>query len=552
MLKTKVVSCMEKCFIDQKPEDFKGVSKIRMYKNERASVQFLVYESARKRVATLLKMEVESELKENVTLRTVENIPNYNSYYQKEEAEKYGCIRITPGLYPDVLMPLMRGNCVPCYNKQLHSVMIDFEGDLKAGKYPVKIVLYTLDEKKVAESEFVVEIIDALLPEQETIVTNWFYADCLADYYNVEVFSDRHFEICENYIKTAVKNGTNMLLMPVFTPPLDTYVGGERTTVQLVKIDVKKGKYYFDFSLVDRWIEMCNRCNIKYLEICHLFTQWGAYHAPKIMATVDGEYKRIFGWETDSAGDEYVKFIRQFLTEFTAYLEKRGDKERTYFHISDEPNEKHIEQYRKNKKNVMDILKGFKVMDALSRVEFYKEGLCEIPVPQTTKIEPFMAEDIKERWVYYCCGPLEGTNRGFSLPTPRTRSLGMQMYKYGIKGFLHWGYNYYNNQISYDNVNPFLNPCGGYFGDEIGGDCHEVYPAQDGTAFESLRLMAARLAFDDIRLFKLCESYYEKERVVSEIEKITGNLDFEKCVNDVETMQKIRDRMDDMIISKIK
>ncbi len=552
MLKTKIVSCMEKCFIDQKPEDFAGISKVRMYKNERASVQFLVYESARKRVTTLLKIEIEGELKANATLRTVENIPNYNSYYQKEESEKFGCIRTTPGLYPDVLMPLMRGNCVPCYNKQLHSVMIDFEGDLKKGKYPTKIVLYTLDDKKVAENEFVVEVIDALLPEQETIVTNWFYADCLADYYNVEVFSDRHFEICENYIKTAVKNGTNMLLMPVFTPPLDTYVGGERTTVQLVKVDVKKGKYHFDFSLVDRWIEMCNRCNIKYLEVCHLFTQWGAYHAPKIMAIVDGEYKRIFGWETDSAGEEYVKFIRQFLAEFTAHLEKRGDKERTYFHISDEPNEKHIDQYRTNKKNVMDILKGFKVMDALSRVEFYKEGLCEIPVPQTTRIEPFMQEDIKERWVYYCCGPLEGTNRGFSLPTPRTRSLGMQMYKYGIKGFLHWGFNYYNNQISYDNVNPFLNPCGGYFGDEIGGDCHEVYPAQDGTAIESLRLMAARLAFDDIRLFKLCESFYGKERVVSEIEKIIGNLNFENCVNDVETMQKIRDRIDDLIIAKVK
>ena len=59
--------------------------------------------------------------------------------------------------------------------------MIDFEGDLKKGKYPTKIVLYTLDDKKVAENEFVVEVIDAVLPEQETIVTNWFYADCLAD-----------------------------------------------------------------------------------------------------------------------------------------------------------------------------------------------------------------------------------------------------------------------------------------------------------------------------------------------------------------------------------
>ena len=27
------------------------------------------------------------------------------------------------------------------------------------------------------------------------------------------------------------------------------------------------------------------------------------------MASVDGEYKRIFGWETDAAGDDYKEFL---------------------------------------------------------------------------------------------------------------------------------------------------------------------------------------------------------------------------------------------------
>jgi hypothetical protein len=56
-----------------------------------------------------------------------------------------------------------------------------------------------------------VEILPASLPEEDHICTTWFYADCLADYYEVEPFSDRHFEICENFIKTAVENGINMI-----------------------------------------------------------------------------------------------------------------------------------------------------------------------------------------------------------------------------------------------------------------------------------------------------------------------------------------------------
>ena len=552
MLQTKIVSAMEKCFLDQSADDFKEIKKLRMYKNERASIQLLVYDDTEERKATFLHISIEGYMADFSNARTVENIPNYNSNYGKEDAEKFGLLRTSAGLYPDVLMPLVRGNCMPYYNKQLHTSIVDFEGELEAGIYPTKFTFCDLENNKVAENEIVIEVIDAYLPKHNLKVTNWFHADCLADYYNVEVFSDRHFEICENFIKTAVKNGINMILMPVFTPPLDTYEGGERTTTQLVGVFSDNGEYTFDFSLVDRWIDMCNRCGVKYIEVCHLFTQWGAYHAPKVMATVDGEYKRIFGWETDAKGEEYVKFLRRFLKELTAHFEKRGDKERTYFHISDEPKEAHLEQYKTNRKNITDILDGWNIMDALSDVNFYKDGLVDIPVPITRAIENFMELDIKERWVYYCGAPLDTTNRGFALPSPKTRSLGMQLYKYGIDGFLHWGFNFYNNQCSYDHINPFLNPCGGYFWYDVGGDCHLVYPAQDGTPIESLRLMATRQAFDDIRLFRLCESFYDKEFVVAEIEKIIGKIDFFNCVNDVEIMQKIRDRIDDLIIEKLK
>ena len=65
---------------------------------------------------------------------------------------------------------------------------------------------------------------------------------------------------------------------------------------------------------------MCLDIGVRTFEIAHLFTQWGAYHAPKIMATVDGEYKRIFGWDTDAASDEYIGFLRAFLTALIAEM----------------------------------------------------------------------------------------------------------------------------------------------------------------------------------------------------------------------------------------
>jgi len=158
-------------------------------------------------------------------------------------------------------------------------------------------VRLNLDGTVWDSTSFVLDIIDAALPEQELINTRWLHCDCLCEYYKTESFDEKHWEIIENYIKTAVKRGNNMILTPIFTPPVDTAVGGERKTVQLVGVSIDNGEYSFDFTLLDRWIELCNRLGVKYFEFSHFFTQWGAAHSPKIMAKVDGVYKKIFGWK---------------------------------------------------------------------------------------------------------------------------------------------------------------------------------------------------------------------------------------------------------------
>ena len=53
-------------------------------------------------------------------------------------------------------------------------------------------------------------------------------------------------------------------MMPLFTPELDTYIGGERPTTQLVDITVETdGSYSFNFDKVGRWIDMCLACGVE-------------------------------------------------------------------------------------------------------------------------------------------------------------------------------------------------------------------------------------------------------------------------------------------------
>ncbi len=548
-MQTKIVSSLEKCFIQDKIDCFTEIKSIKVLKNERSAVQLLMFDDKAGKARNFFKIKVEGA---KARVRYVESVPNLVSGEdipeKLMESDPHLLNGAKAGLYPDILMPLVKNGCVPYAYAHLRAVWIDFEPFEKSKT--IKISVFDEEGKCLSENTLMIEVAPFELPAQETKYSNWFYADCIADYYDIEVFSDKHFTYMENFIKVAVEHGQNMILVPVFTPPLDTAIDGERTTTQLVRVAKNGDEYSFDFSLVDRFIDMCKSLGIEYYEISHLFTQWGAYHAPKIMAHVNGEYKRIFGWETDATGEEYVIFLRKFLGEFTAYLKARGMEKKVYFHLSDEPRGEHLAQYEKNRNNVRDLLSGFKVLDAISHVELYKNGVCEIPVPFYEKIDDFLAVEIPERWVYYCGEPvIPGASNRFLVNTlSRTRSIGIQMYKYGIEAFAHWGFNYYNNENSYDFVNPYLSPCAGYW--NASGDAFIVYPGYRGEVIESLRIHAMRNAMEDIRLLKLCESYYDKDTVVAAIEEVCGEITFRKCVESSDIMLKLRNKIIDMIADK--
>ncbi|UJF15626.1 hypothetical protein LZ578_11830 [Jeotgalibaca sp. MA1X17-3] len=85
------------------------------------------------------------------------------------------------------------------------------------------------------------------LPPQKLIHTEWFHTDGMISYYGVEVFSEDYWEWVEKYLVMAVEHGVNMILTPIVTPPLDTEIGGERPTVQLVGI--KKMGIYLHLTL---------------------------------------------------------------------------------------------------------------------------------------------------------------------------------------------------------------------------------------------------------------------------------------------------------------
>ena len=290
---------------------------------------------------------------------------------------------------------------------------VDPKGACKPGNYPIRIIFDDPQGIELGTAEFNLELIGAALPQQTLIRTEWFHADCLSNFYGVDVFSEEHWEIIEKFVKTASDYGINMILTPVFTPPLDTMIGGERPTVQLTDVEKVGDRYEFGFDRLKRWIDMCLKAGIQYFEFSHLFTQWGAKHAPKIMARENGELKRIFGWETDAASAEYSSFLDQFLKALVSFIKQNPLEKQSYFHVSDEPLLEHMEAY----KNAADIinrnLKGFPVIDALSDYTYYEKGIVKNPIPSTDHIDKFLEHQVPDLWTYYCCGQYKKVSNRF-------------------------------------------------------------------------------------------------------------------------------------------
>jgi hypothetical protein len=539
---TKQVSSLSRVFVDGNCE-FYEINKAKALRGERFSYQ-IAYKSD-SRVTS--RIEVESELKDAVTIRAVGNVASELPCYPDQKAF---CERSEPGLFPDVLYTVGDTHFIKPSGWFSLWVTVEVPEDIKPGDYTITIKVYG-EEDGIYSETLTLTVIDAVLPEQTLISTQWFHADCLANYYNVDVWSDRHFEIVENFARTARRNGINMLLTPIFTPPLDTAVGGERRTTQLVGVALNDGKYSFDFSLLDRWVDMLDRCGIEYIEISHLFTQWGAKHAPKIMATVDGEYKKLFGWHTDAHSEEYTTFLQTFLPALINHMKARGDDKRCFFHVSDEPHKGDEDNYKKSKEAVSEILKDYTIMDALSSIEFYNMGIIQHPIPSNNKITPFLEANIPGLWTYYCVSqPINVSNRFHSMPNWRNRSIGMQMYKYNIAGFLQWGYNFYNNQFSGDPINPFYEQSCDYAFQ--GGDPFSVYPEMDGTALESPRLIVFYDALQDIKAMKLAEKLTSHDEVVEAMENALGQkITFDTCAKSSEAMHRVRESVNTIIKNNI-
>ena len=541
------VSSLEKVFLQKRPKE-SGYQEGFALSGESFAYQVAYTETGDDRAILDLHVHVDSLIKEYISLYRVENVPSELPAHRESYDTDY--LTLEPGLFPELLIPMEEENqdgfrsTVGTYRSLW--VEVNIPETLGAGTYSINLE-FSAEDALPERIEFTLNIGTVPLPSQKLIYTQWFHCDCIADYYKVPIFSEEHWEWIDRFMKMAAEHGINMLLTPVITPPLDTAKNTERPTVQLVEIKKQGEGYSFSFDRLHRYIELCKKNGIYYIEMPPLFTQWGAEFTPKIVVEVNGKEEKLFGWHVKADAPEYAIFLDALLPALVAFLKEEGMGERTFFHISDEPNgEQSLETYGKASKRIREHIKGFPQIDAASHYELYEQGLVEHPIVAVDALEPFLAHNVQPLWCYYCgCQSVNVSNRFYGMPSYRNRILGIQLYKFQARGFLQWGYNFYYTQYSRRLINPFLTTDAG--GSFPSGDSFSVFPGENAP-LPTVALKVFREGLQDLRALCALEDKIGRDQVLKVLEEgAIEPISFESYPKYPEYLHFLRKRIHELL-----
>lgn len=432
--------------------------------------------------ATDLVSENDKILKSNIRLNFVGSIPISKNTPNTpvEELERVAPFEVPDPLLDSESVNVKRGETQPCY------FAVYVPENVKHGDYNGKILVSSKEGKAILE--VVLHVYPVTLPDHRSLyVTNWFSVENIAKAYRVRPWSEDFWKVFEKWVAFMAEHRQN-----VFWVPLDT-----------IKVYYDGKTYKFDFTIFDKYVEILNKYNADRIEVTHVayFKQWGGKEI-----TIR-EFKVVS--EDKERNEDGSKIIQHLLFVLEKHLEEKGWLNKTIIHIADEPTEDGLENWINISKLVHEYAPRISRIDAIETVGF--NDFLEVWVPTLQHFNDWMEsynEAMKkghEVWFYTCLNPTgRYPNRFLDYPLLKTRILHWVNYAYELKGYLHWGFNWWGEN-PFGEPNPNLPP----------GDSHIAYPGDNGP-ISSLRLEAMRDGLEDYECLKLLE---EK---ICKIKKILG------------------------------
>jgi len=413
------------------------------------------------------------------SIRIDENTPNRS---------QTGLTRRAPARFPDYLaedreISLQKDQCKAVY------LTVQIPRDAEEGIYKGTVTIKT--ERGDVSLPLQVTIYPFTLPDQRHVmVTEWYSTGKFKQFHGIDGSdSEKFYEMLGLYAQNMAEHRQN-----VFRVGLDLIAStlDEKSSpgTQMA------GKLTFDFTKFDKWAEVfwkTGRMDLLETGFVAQFRE-GGWSSKEIVLRDFRVREASSGRSVTVPGKE---FLAQLLPALEAHLREKGWLEKTVFHIADEPSNHNIMSWREASEYVHRCAPALRRMDAIETTHFFDR--LEVWVPKldhlATWYDKYREAQSKgyELW-FYTVGIFQGgsyPNKTVDVPLIESRLLHWLNYRYGLKGYLHWGFNQWTDD-------PFEAP------GQHRGDGWHVYPKKDGLLC-SLRWEQMRNGLQDYEYFWLLE-----------------------------------------------
>jgi len=394
-------------------------------------------------------------------------------------------IRSAPARFPDYLAEekevyIKKGNYKAVY------LTIRIPRNAEAGDYEGAVTIKTESGDKFLPLHLTVYPL-TLPDERHLMVTEWYTTSSFKKFHDIDTSdSKRFYEMLKVYAENMAEHRQN-----VFRISLNLIIS---------KLD-DRGKLKFDFSTFDKWAEIF--WNTGYMNLLETgfvarFGE-GGWSSREIVLRDFRVQQQSTNRTVTIPGRE---FLPQFLPALENHLREKGWLEKTVFHIADEPSNHNVMSWREASDYVHRYAPALRRIDAIETTHCFDR--LEIWVPKLDHLATWYDVYQKaqsqgyELWFYTVGIFQKGSypNKTVDVPLIESRILHWLNYRFGLKGYLHWGFNHWTD-------NPYLTP------GRHRGDGWHVYPKKNGL-INSLRWEQMRNGIQDYEYLWMLENKIAK------------------------------------------
>ncbi len=399
--------------------------------------------------------------------------------------------------------------------------------DTAPGIYPCRIRFYgchgIFDEVLLAECAFSVDVRAFVFPDSRDNgfhLDLWQHCSNLARKHEVPLWSDAHFAVLEQYVKSLADLGVKCVTVVASEIPWNgqwCYQMPQNANLyEYAMIGVVRhtdGTFGYDYTPMQRYIDLCAKYGIdECISVFGLANVWRTTAYLPDGLIINPDYPDGMHIRYLDEADGLYKYMREghdiedYIRALEQYFITTGQIDRIRI-AADEPSV--LEPFKMSLERLHAAAPSFRCKTACNLPEFVDafEHLMDdfifdidTVADRFDELQATFAAHPDKRFLYYvCCGP-DFPNTFLMSELVESYFLGIYASFANLQGFLRWNYTVFNDDPRTNAVTHNWN----------NGDTHFVYPARNGAPLLTLRWHALKRG---IRFFVLLEQLKKQGRL---------------------------------------